>query len=81
MSQAELVVIVIAITQFIKKSFPGLKIQGGWAVALSLLASVAAVFYKYLNEGLVIDFGIVTLIISVFVFANGGKKLWNGVSK
>jgi len=81
MSTAELVVLVMAITQFIKKLFPGLKIQGAWAVVLSGLASIAAVFYKYLNEGIPIDVGIIALIISVFALANGGKNLWNAVSK
>jgi hypothetical protein len=81
MSTAELVVLVIAITQFVKKLFPGLKISGAWAVGLSALASVVAVFYKYLNEGIAIDIGIIALIVSVFALANGGKNLWNAVSK
>ena len=72
MGTVELVAVVMAITQFVKKL---IKVEGNWAIALSGLASLAAVFYKYVNEGLAFDLAAIWLVVSVFLLANGGKKL------
>ena len=81
MNIAELIVLTIAITQFIKTQFPQLKIQGPLAVLLSAVASAGAVFYSYMKGGILIDWNIIAVIVEVFVGANFGKKMWGALKR
>ena len=81
MSTAELIILTIAITQFIKTQLPGLKIQGVWAILLSALASIGAVFYSYMEGGIPIDWNIIAVVVQTFVGANFGKKAWGALKK
>ncbi len=73
MSTVELVAIVLAITQAIKKAF---KIKGIGAIVLTAVVSIGVVGYKYMAEGLPFEIiGFIGTLIAVFVAANGGYGL------
>ena len=73
MGTVELVAIVLAITQAIKKAF---KLSGIAAMILTAVVSIGVVGYKYMAEGLPFEIiSFIGLLIAVFVAANGGYGL------
>ncbi len=81
MNIAEMVAVVLAVTQFIKDTLKdwGLNVVGGWAIFLSLLCSVGVVLYFQLSTGVAITWNTLWLLIQVFALANGGKKLLSSI--
>ena len=85
MGTEALVALVLIVTQvgksWIQKWIPKLDWQGWMTIALSFLASYGVVFYNINKNGLEFEpWSFVTLGFSVFMLANGGKKLLNSIA-
>ena len=82
MNIAEMVAIVLAVTQFAKGTLKdwGLNVVGGWAILLSFLCSIGVVLYFVLSTGIPITWNSLWILVQVFALANGGKKLLNSIT-
>lgn len=74
MTIVQAVAIVMAVVQFLKKLLPTI-VKDLVATILTILVSVAVVIFKYVSEGLPLDFGTITFLISVIVGAMGAYGL------
>ena len=82
----QMVAMVLILTQLIKEwirnenILPAINIKGWFVVLLSLLISTGIVFYNVLEKlREPVTFKIALTILTVWLFANGGKKLLNVV--
>jgi len=76
MGIAEMVAVVMAIVEFVKKSFPKLKIEGPIAIVLVALSCVGVVAYDFINQGKAFDIAqALLLVVQVFIGANAGYNL------
>jgi len=75
MTVAAAVGIVLAIVQFTKAKLLPSIIQGPVAVVFTVLVSVGVTLYKYVAEGLPINFGAIMFCIQVIVGAMGAYGL------
>lgn len=75
MTVAAAIAIVVAVVQFVKTKLLPTVIQGAVAVVFTVIVSVGVTLYKYVAEGLPIDFGAITFCIQVVVGAMGAYGL------
>ena len=75
MTVAIAVGIVLAVVQFVKTKLLPTVIQGAVAVVFTVIVSVGVTAYKYVAEGLPLDFGAITFAIQVIVGAMGAYGL------
>jgi uncharacterized membrane protein len=74
MNQVQAIAIVMAVMQFFKKVLPTI-IKDMVASVLTVILSVIVVVFKYVSEGLPLNFGAITFLVEVIVGAMGGYGL------
>ncbi len=78
MDVSNLIIVVLAVTQFIKtaalRAFK-VEIGGKAAVVVSALAAAGVVFYKAIETNAVLGLGLVPVLIQVIIGANMGYSL------
>ena len=70
MNQVQAIAIVMAVVQFLKKLLPTI-IKDLVATVVTVLTAVVVVVFKYVSEGLPLNFGAITFLIEVIVGAMG----------
>jgi hypothetical protein len=74
MTAIQCIAIVMAVVQFAKKLLPTV-VKDLMASVLTVVVSVAVVVFKYVSEGLPINFSAITFLVEVIVGAMGGYGL------
>lgn len=74
MTQVHAIAIVMAVVQFAKKLLPTI-IKDVVAMVLTALVAVAVTVFKYVSEGLPINFGAITFLVEVIVGAMSAYSL------
>jgi len=74
MTQVQAIAIVMAVVQFLKKWLPNV-IKDVVATVLTIAMSVAVTLFKFLSEGLPLNFGAITFLLEVIIGAMGAYSL------
>lgn len=78
MDVATLLVVVMAVTQFVKKAVKSVfkvELGGKAAIIVSVLVSVGAVFVKAVESDTALGLGLVPVLIQVIIGSNMGYSL------
>lgn len=75
MTVASAIAIVVAVVQFVKTKLFPTAIEGAVAVVFTVAVSVGVTLYKYVAEGIPINFGAITFAVQVVVGAMGAYGL------